>query len=82
MRLFKGLTWLLLLVSAAWVFMDPSFESGIAVIVALSGLVAVYIKEKKAANVTPVQHQRVSGASSGIQAGRDVNIRSGRDTDE
>lgn len=82
MRLFKGLAWLLLLVSGIWVFVDQSFEAVVAVIVALSGLVAAYIKEKKSSNVTSGQHQQVSGGSSGIQAGRDVSIRTGRNADE
>lgn len=82
MRLFKGLAWLLLLVSATWGFVDRSFEAVVAVIVALSGLLAAYIKDKKASNVTSGQHQQVSGGSSGIQAGRNVNIRTGRDGDD
>ncbi|WP_433851270.1 hypothetical protein [Stenotrophomonas nitritireducens] len=82
MRLFKGLAWLLLLVSAAWAFVDQSFEAVVAVIVALSGLVAAYLKDKKASNVTSGQHQQISGGSSGIQAGRNVNIRTGRGDDD
>lgn len=82
MRLFKGLAWLLVLVSATWAFIDQSFEAVVAVIVALSGLVAAYIKDKKASNVTLGQRQQISGGSSGIQAGRNVSIRTGRGDDD
>jgi membrane protein implicated in regulation of membrane protease activity len=59
--------------SVAWLVAAPSFEPAIAVITALSGLIALLIARRRKATGRG-QHQNVSGRSVGIQAGRDVNI--------
>ena len=82
MRLLNGMAWLLLLVSTAWVLTDPSFESGVAVIAAFSGLAATFFKKRNTDDDARGQHQKVSGRSSGIQAGRDVKIRAEREGDD
>lgn len=84
MHILRALAWLVLVGSAAWMFYEPGFEPGITLVVAISGLTALYIKGRSRAEASNVQNQNVSGRSSGIQAGRDVRIetRGGSDSEQ
>lgn len=78
MFLLKLLAWIVLIASLAWLVYDPDFEPAIACLVALGSLIALFIKERKNANASASQNQKVSGGSTGIQAGGNVHISSKR----
>ncbi len=61
------------LLSLAWVIDKPAFDSGVALAAALAALFSSFFlkRDPKATGQT----QEVSGASVGIQAGRDANVR-------
>jgi hypothetical protein len=67
----KSLAALAAVVSAAWVFKDPGFESALSFIVSISALISAFVVERRRRK-RPSQHQVVSGGSAGIQAGGDV----------
>jgi hypothetical protein len=68
----KTLAVIALIVSIAWVIADPGFESALAVVVSISGLVTLFLREKRNARLK--QHQSVSKSSIGVQAGGNVTI--------
>ena len=71
MAVIKFLAAVAAVVSAAWVFKDPTFESALALVVSISALISVFLAQRRRRN-RPSQHQVVSGGSAGIQAGGDV----------
>jgi len=71
----KILSILALAGSIAWLVAVPDYEPALAVIGSLSTLIAMILVDKRKATKRARQHQVVSGASVGIQAGRDVAIR-------
>jgi hypothetical protein len=71
----KILTILAVVGSIAWLVALPDYEPALAVVAALTALVTTILADKRNATKRASQHQVVSGASVGIQAGRDVTIR-------
>ena len=70
----KILAAIALICSVAWVIKDPGFESALAVIGALTGLIAALFLQKRTER-SAQQHQSVSKSSIGVQVGGNVNIR-------
>lgn len=62
-----------LMVSIAWAINEPRWDSILAVVLSISGLVTAFLVPKRTAKGTR-QHQSVSESSIGVQAGRDVTI--------
>jgi hypothetical protein len=62
-----------LMVSIGWAINEPRWESILAVVLSISGLVTAFLVPKRTAKGTR-QHQSVSESSIGVQAGRDVTI--------
>ncbi len=59
--------------SLAWVIVDPGFEPGLAVVGSASAMLGLFVTGRKTSPESR-QEQVVSGGSTGIQAGGDVNI--------
>jgi hypothetical protein len=70
----KFLSVIVLIGSIAWVIADPGFEPALAFVGSISALVSAFLVEKRNARRAR-QHQSVSEASIGVQAGGDVSIR-------
>ena len=74
MRLTLKITALIaLLVSVAWLFFRPGFDSLAAVAAALVAFIAALLM-KKESTATRTQSQVVTDGAVGIQAGRDANV--------
>jgi hypothetical protein len=69
----KALALIALIGSITWSIADPKFESILAVIGSLSALVSAFLVENRK-RTRIYQQQSVSGSSTGIQAGGNVNI--------
>lgn len=69
-RILAGLS---LLGAIGWVYFQPGWESGLAIVATLSTLVGSFVGEKRKDPPTG-QHQNVSGSGVGIQAGGDVTV--------
>ena len=65
-----------LILGGAWVAIEPSFESLLALLAGAAGLVATFTGagRRSSSKGGKVQSQTVGQSSSGIQAGRDVHI--------
>lgn len=61
------------LLALVWVIDKPAFDSGVALAAALAALFSSFFLKRDPKSTG--QTQQVSGASVGIQAGRDVNMR-------
>ena len=69
----KFLAVIALIGSIAWAFADPGFDSALAVVLSISGLVSAFLVHKQ--NIRRLQqNQSVSKSSIGIQASGDVSI--------
>ena len=80
MRTLKILAWIVLATSFAWLIYEPGYEPAIMCLVAVSTLIGLFVKERKSAKAsTIVQDQKLSGGSTGIQAGGNVHISSNSD---
>ena len=66
-------SFLVLLLSLAWLAYKPAFDSGVAVATSFAALVSSFFLKRQ--RNTDGQSQSVSGSSLGIQAGRDATIR-------
>lgn len=73
MTLIALLAILALIVSIAWLISYPGYEPALAVVTALSALIAVIVVQRKKRGLVK-QQQKVSGSSVGVQAGRNVTI--------
>lgn len=74
MRLTLKITaFLALLVSVAWLFFRPGFDSLVAVAAALVAFIAALLMKKESTANHP-QSQVVTDGAIGIQAGRDANV--------
>ena len=73
MSILELLAGLALLGSIAWMVANPGFEPCLAIIGAISALVAPSIIEEEGAERAQ-QHQSLSEGSEGVQAGGDVRI--------
>lgn len=62
-----------LVLSLAWLYYKPGFDSGVAVAAALAAFVSSFFLKRE--RQTESQAQHVSGKSVGIQTGRDANVR-------
>ncbi len=69
----KILASIALIVSILWVIAKPGFDSALAVVVSISGLVSAFLIQKHTAKRAQ-QYQSVSKSSIGVQASRDVSI--------
>lgn len=67
----KTIALILTISCAIWLFVKPGFDSGTALLAALVTLVGLFITDKDQASSFT---QKVSGGSTGIQAGGSVNI--------
>ncbi len=82
MTILKILSSLALLLAAGWTAFDPSFESFLSLIGALSALISLFAFDYIHASKNR-QRQDVRNHSAGIQAGGNVNIGTGvKDRDE
>jgi hypothetical protein len=66
------------IVALVWFVKDPKYESALAALVALGVVISSFVARRPREG----QNQSVDGASSGIQAGGDVNIKSGNKQDD
>jgi hypothetical protein len=74
LRLTLKLTALLaLLVSVAWLFFRPGFDSLVAVAAALVAFIAALLMKKESA-ASHSQNQTVTEGAIGVQAGRDATL--------
>mgnify|MGYP000072330531 CR=1 FL=1 len=73
MAYLKVLSVVSLLGAMAWVITDPSFESVLVAIGSASGLLGLFVVERRR-KASSNQEQAVFNNSIGIQAGGDVNI--------
>jgi hypothetical protein len=62
-----------LLAAIAWFITKPAYDSGLAIMAALSAIGAALILRKKK-RVEPRQNQIVSNSSIAVQAGRDAKV--------
>ncbi|MFG6413837.1 hypothetical protein ACG02S_07975 [Roseateles sp. DC23W] len=62
-----------LIISAAWLINTPGYEPAVAIAAALAALVSSFFLKRD--DATGGQKQNLGDNSTGIQAGRDVNIR-------
>lgn len=69
----KTIALLLTIACAIWLFIKPGFDSGTALLAALVTLVGLFIADKTQSSSF---QQKVSGGSTGIQAGGNVSINS------
>jgi len=69
----KTIALLLTIACAFWLFIKPGFDSGTALLAALVTLVGLFIADKTQSSSF---QQKVTGGSTGIQAGGNVNINS------
>jgi hypothetical protein len=76
-RAMKLVAWVGVLLSVAWTVWKPAFDSGSALLASMVVLGGLYIHGRKnVEKAATSQTQAVSGASTGVQAGRDININS------
>lgn len=66
----------ILVVALAWFAWDPGFEQGLAVLGAITAVVAAEAARSRLQRRYR-QSQRVDGGSTGIQVGRDLSVRHG-----
>lgn len=64
---------IVLICSVFWFISEPDYEPAIVAISSLSGLILLWVKEKKA-EIDPSQNQIIGESGFGIQARRDVNM--------
>lgn len=68
--MFKLVATLAFVVTGAWVFFKPGWDSICAALAALATVVGAFMQKSE-----PTQSQTVGSGSVGIQAGRDVSTR-------
>jgi hypothetical protein len=73
MRTIKLLSGIGFLASIAWFITAPDYEPAISALGSLAALIALFMREKKAAS-QPVQSQSLAENSIGIQAGGDIQV--------
>lgn len=71
--LLRILAIVVLIISVAWLYSEPSYKSLLAAAGALSGLIATFLFRKKDRH-GPSQKQTVGDNSTAIQAGGDVSV--------
>ncbi len=75
MGVLKLIAWVSLAISVGWLLFKPGFDSASALAVSLLALIGLYLSgKKKVEKASVMQSQKISGCSTGIQAGRDVVI--------
>lgn len=67
--------------SIIWFIVDPGLEQALAIVAALIALISSYLI-KNIPGVVTKQHQTIKDGSSGIQAGRDIELKGNSKTDE
>lgn len=75
---FRAASAVALIASLFWCYSRPGYDSGVAVLAAVSVLASSFIKRKE--TIALSQTQNVSGKSIAIQAGRDANSNSIEDS--
>ena len=73
------LAFVALIISVAWLYSEPSYKSLIAAIGAMSGVISTFLFRKKDI-LGPSQKQTVGDNSTAIQAGRDVRVSIGNNS--
>ena len=73
MTLLKTLSVVGLIAAVSWLIFEPSFESIVTTLGALTALVSLFVVSRRK-KVLSSQSQSVSGSSTGIQAGGSVHI--------
>ncbi|WLH87874.1 hypothetical protein PSH87_14355 [Pseudomonas sp. FP453] len=71
--LVKILAFLVLIVSSVWLYVEPGYEPGLAVLTSLSALIGIWISKRNSAN-KPSQSQSVGAGGVAVQAGGDIKV--------
>ena len=77
----RVLAFITLAISGLWLYYERNFEPALTTVVSLSALISTFLfkKDKK---ISEGQHQKVGKNSNAVQAGGDINISLGNNSNK